>query len=244
MDFILRCYLCKFKINDHYFFLCKRCHFRLSKLNWIFCARCGTEDCYGCEKLKEFENVFSIMSYSSGIPEILVLAKDNNDYNAQLLFYNMFFILTKNYFKELLNKNDYDYIVFPALRRERVLNSNWHPLVFFEEILQSVKMEAILPQNNFTILRPLLLKKSIRQALVPSKMRSEKPVYFKEQKIFFQNSEQMEDGFKKAKRILLVDDVLTSGETSINIKKLLEEKIKCEKWELLTLFRSQQSKKH
>lgn len=241
MNSIFRCYLCMSKINFRFDFLCENCYIRLKTLYWINCARCGIEGCYGCEHLNEFENVFSIMSYSSGIPEILVLAKDRNDYNAQLLFYNMFFVIVKNYLKEFLSKKSYDYIVLPALRRERVLNSNWHPLVFFDDVLKRIKMESINKQNNFNILRPILLKKSLKQAMIPPKKRFYYSKYFKEQKIFFQRLKNEKTKSSNLHRILIIDDVLTTGETALNTKKLVENRINCEKWELLTLFRSYQS---
>ena len=241
MSSILNCYLCISKMNSQLGFLCEKCRVRLNKLIWVNCARCGKDECYGCEQLNAFENVFSIMPYSSGIPEILVLAKDKNDYNAQLLFYNMFFDITKNYVKEILRKESYEYIVLPILRRERILNSYWHPLIFFEEIFQNIKMELINKQNNINILRPMLINKSLRQAMIPSKKRLEYSMKSKNQKVYFKRSENEKVDNDKVNKILLVDDVLTTGETAMRTKKMIEGSVNCEKWGLFTLFRSHQS---
>ena len=155
----MRCYLCLGEGQPNYNFLCQNCFINIKKLYWTNCAGCGADGCYGCENLIEFENIFSIMVYSFGIPEILVLAKDRGDYNAQLLFYNMFFNITVNYLREIFLKEDYNYIVFPVCRRERILTSNWHPLVFFEEVFKKLKAEFISTQKNFNILRPLYIQK-------------------------------------------------------------------------------------
>ena len=81
-----------FKCDESNVFLDNEIIENLEKLKWIYCSRCGNENCFGCDQLNEFNNINCIFSYSSGLPEILVLAKDKNDYNAKLLFYDLFFV--------------------------------------------------------------------------------------------------------------------------------------------------------
>ena len=242
MTSILRCYLC-FNLSKYcHNLLCEKCYHKISKLHWINCVRCGHENCYGCERLIEFDKVFSILPYSSGIPEILVLAKDQNSYNAQLLFYEMFFLRTKNYLKKIIIRENYNCIVLPTLRRERILTSHWHPIIFFDDVLKSIKLDFINKHNSFNILQTHFLKKSLRQALIPSKIRNKCFGDFKEQEIFIQNFANENNCLNDLHGVLILDDVLTTGETSIGIKKILSRDLKCENWGLLTLFRAHQKK--
>lgn len=177
------------------------------------------------------------------MPEILVLAKDKNDYNARLLFYEMFFEITKNYITGILREREYDYIVLPTLRKERVLNSYWHPADFFESVFKLLLTESTNKNHNFKILKPILLKKSLKQALIPSNKRLHFLDNFKYQKIFLDINQINKMDRNIDSRILILDDVLTSGETASNIKKLLEIYLQSTNWDLLTLFRSEQKTK-
>jgi predicted amidophosphoribosyltransferase len=237
----LRCYFCLNDKNLYSNILCNSCFKNLEKLKWIYCSRCGNENCFGCDQLNEFNNINCIFSYSSGLPEILVLAKDKNDYNAKLLFYDLFFIIIKNNILKILLENEYDYIVFPTLRKERILESNWHPTEFFENIFKSIQSEN--GALKYKIIRPILLNKSLKQALIPSKKRSAFSNDLKNQKIFLDKNKIENWDKNNNSKILLLDDVLTTGKTSSNNKKMIAEYFHSDKWDLLTIFRSIQKPK-
>ncbi|APJ02785.1 hypothetical protein [Silvanigrella aquatica] len=237
----MRCYLCvsESKLNDLIF--CHNCEKKLQNILWISCARCGKDSCYGCEELNEFRKVFSLITYSYGIPEILVLAKDYQDYNAQLLFKEMFFNRTKNYLKQLIIHEQYNCILISPLRKERIMSSNWHPFIFFEKILNDLKKELAERQIFFQILTPLLKKKSHRQAMTPSHKRNENSGNKENLEIFFSTADQKKISTEIFHRVLLIDDVLTSGQTAKSIKKVIPFSFEVDNWDLFTLFRSHQS---
>jgi len=238
MNLKSRCYLCLSNDNLYSDFICNICFHNLTKLKWMYCTRCGNDLCYGCDQLNEFKNINSLFSYSSGIPEILVLAKDKNDYNAKLLFKDMFFEITKKYLTEIIKKRNYNYIVFPTLRKERVLNSSWHPIIFFESIFKTIQKEQKEENFKFEFLRPLLLRKSLKQALIPSSKRSTYISNIKNQKLFLDKNKINKMKENNNCKILMLDDVLTTGKTAVLIKKMLEENIQGLEWDLFTLFRS------
>lgn len=241
MSFKLRCYICLSKINCLDEFLCNNCKDKLQLLHWSNCARCGTSHCYGCENLIEFNNVDSLFCYSSGLPEILVLAKDKNDYNMKLLFYKMFFNEIRNYLIKLFQNRIYDYIIMPALRRERILNHIWHPVDIFDDVLMTLKKENL--QFNYYIYRPILLNKIVKQTFIPSNKRLKKTNKIDDQNVFFQSINKKKYNLNSESRILIFDDVLTTGETVLRIKKAFEKNISQGHWDLLTLFRTHQSPK-
>ncbi|MBX9839267.1 MAG: hypothetical protein K2X69_13260, partial [Silvanigrellaceae bacterium] len=91
--------------------------------------------------------------------------------------------------------------------------------------------------------RPILLNKSLKQALIPSKKRSAFSNEFKNQKIFLDKNQIENFDNNNSSKILLLDDVLTTGKTSSNNKKKIAEYLKSDNWDLLTIFRSIQNPK-
>jgi predicted amidophosphoribosyltransferase len=153
----------------------------------------------------------------------------------------LFFEVIKNNILKILLDNEYDYIVFPTLRKERILESSWHPTEFFESIFKSIQAEN--GALKYKIIRPILLNKSLKQALIPSKKRSAFSNEFKNQKIFLDKNQIENFDNNNSSKILLLDDVLTTGKTSSNNKKKIAEYLKSDNWDLLTIFRSIQNPK-
>lgn len=166
-----RCYICSEIIKIKNLYLCDNCFFLIQKQLWENCSRCGVISCEGCSKLAEFENIYCLYGYSCGIPEILVQAKEQSDYNAQLLFSELFSFAIENFFINIFDKNNYDYVVLSSLRKERVLNSSWHPIFLFEKIINCLRKKFSHKYKDIHVVSSLFLEKSNKQAVIPSYIR-------------------------------------------------------------------------
>jgi predicted amidophosphoribosyltransferase len=241
MKFKTICYICHNKINASDALICNDCFDKLTKISWTYCGRCGNHKCYGCDNLKQFSNVINVLIYAHGLPELLVQAKDQNDQNAQYVFNHFFYNIVLEKLKIIMEKFEYNYILLPPLRKERILNSQWHPVIFLENIINT-----ILKSNNFSympqILSPIFNFSFYRQAYVPSKTRILTVNKYNDKKYvkIFTDSD-FNTKKQNVKRILLLDDVLTTGNTLTTVKEKLEENITADFWDVFTIFRAIQS---
>ncbi|KAB8027760.1 hypothetical protein [Fluviispira multicolorata] len=236
-----RCYLCKKKVKNSIKILCESCFSIAQKRECLFCMRCGKMNCLGCEDLFEFSRVMSFYKYCPEFSKILVLAKDNNDCNAQKLFYELFYNPIKNFLQNYIFENKIEYVVLSPLRKERILNSGWHTNIFFQHILESITEN--LKNKNFLIYiyYPHILGSSKKNAIKSKLERRYNYSNLIEQKI----SWHCANGNKKLiwdnnKNLLLLDDVLTTGRTARQLINSIQQVNNNNLWSLFTIFRSPQ----
>ena len=232
-----RCYLCTQKTKYQDALLCTNCFCHFQSYQWLSCARCGYITCLGCENLSAFNKVTSAYTYKDVLANILILSKEDNNLNAQKVFNELFFIPVKNSLLKMILNENYDFIVVSPLRKERIFHGTWHPNIFYDEILQYIYLHE-LPENcRPQILYPYYAHKKKKQSLIPIDRRE------KLEKIGIEliYSNFIPDTLNENRKILLLDDVLTTGETSILCKTLSSQKISNAIWDLFTILRAPQS---
>jgi predicted amidophosphoribosyltransferase len=197
------------------------------------CARCGNLSCSGCEAISEFSQVKSLYLYQDLFANILIHSKENDNINTQKVFEELFFIPLKNSIINFISKEGIDCIVISPLRKERILKSSWHPNLFFEKVILHLMEKEFKEKQELHIFYPHYTKPKRKQSLIPSNIRKEKTVI--ETELLYLNKFVYEN-----KNILLLDDVLTSGESAILCRQLSAEKFPHAKWNLLTILRAPQ----
>lgn len=235
MFFASRCYLCSCRIlnSNNNSLVCHICqNFVLQKL-FSSCARCGVSNCTGCQKMNDFETVESIFYYGAEFSKILVMAKDQHDYIFQKIFYELFYFHFKEFLLHKICKKNYDYIFFAPLRKERVLLSNWHSYQLFLKVCLDIKIES-------DIILPLYMKSVHKQALIPAVKRRFFIANATDNILFFDMKikKHIDLKFCQPKNILLLDDVLTTGQTLTSFKVFLDPIYKEANYNILTLFRT------
>ncbi len=231
------CFVTKYKQNG---FVCESCLINLEQLKCYFCLHCGKKNCLGCKKLSEFNSLHSLYCYSSGLAEILLLAKEQNNIVYRKLFYDLFFTSCEKYLAELFLKEKYQHVILPILKKERILYSSWHPAEFFYDIFTNILMSLDAKNKKNILLQPRFIKKLKKQSLIPKENRIENHIDL------LLGKKIVDPGFLKntesyvGKKILLLDDVLTTGQTAIMMKKSLEIFFINSDWHFFSLLRSPQ----
>lgn len=235
-----RCFLCFVTNHKQKGFVCDKCLVSLEQLKCYFCLRCGKKNCLGCHKISEFQSLYSLYSYSSGLAEILLLAKEQNNFVYRKLFYDLFFASCKKYLTTLFFKEKYHHVILPILKKERILYSSWHPAEFFYDVFVNI-LKNLDEENKKTILlQPRFIKKLKKQSLLPKKSRNETSITAQLKKNMLDTQFLQNVEIFAGKKILILDDVLTTGQTAIMMKKNLEMFfIDCE-WHFFSLLRSPQ----
>lgn len=243
MKILKRCFICfrtKYNLNG---FACESCLSKLDNLRFYSCIRCGLDNCLGCQKLIEFKKVFTLYIYSNGIPELLLLAKESNNAFYINLFNNLFYLECKNFLSNLTINYKYNYIILPVLKQERILNSSWHPTNLFYDIFTEIFAEIKefrFDTNNIVLLPSQFTKKLKKQSLVPKKNRDHNYKDFELKNIYFDLKLLKNFDSKISNKILILDDVLTSGQTALMMQKYFSNFFPSTEWHFFSLFRSPQ----
>ncbi len=236
-----RCYLCREKILKLAKIICPECYDNAQKLVFLFCLRCGLSQCVGCDILPDFSRVISLYPYCPQFSKILVLAKDNNDYNAQQIFYELFYASTKNFLEYYIIQNEIECIILSPLRKDRIVNSAWHTNIFFHEIINSIKKDFSKIYYKLSVFYPHIINYTDKISVQNKIERINSTKKLKNLNInWFCLSENKKFNYRDFKKILFIDDVLTTGNTMKNFINSLPDKKMESSWELFTLFRSPQ----
>lgn len=237
---IKRCFLC-FQTNyKNKEIICEKCYEKLEQLRCFFCLHCGKKECLGCGKLSIFKTLHSLYAYTGGLSEIVVLAKEENSYVYKKLFYALFFQTCKNYLRNLIQKENFQYVILPIMKKERILNSYWHPAMFFSEIILSIFHDLSLDESKIILLHPWFSKKLEKQALIPRMSRSKMSNLQLTKDIQINDKIISRTIYSGNRKILLLDDILTSGQTALLMKKSLERYFFDCEWHFFSILRSPQ----
>lgn len=215
MKFINPCFICLKQKQNPDLMLCSECVAQFDKYKFYSCPRCSYFDCTGCSKLNEFRTIFCLYTYNNQFSKIIVNAKDKFNLNYKTIFYEIFYEPVKKLFLDIFTHHKYDYILLAPYKKERIFYGLWHPNLLFEKILNEIKIQSEL---NFEIISPHF--QNVRKT-----------------EIFISNNFTQKISHPK---ILLCDDVLTTGKTAILTQKAGQEIFKNVTWDLLTIFRAPQ----
>jgi len=203
-------------INDY-------CHTRV----WHGCSRCGATECVACTNLLEFNKIKSLLYYDDIVSTILTNAKDKQDINYINLFNKAFIPYFSIYLTTMLKNTKYDVIIFAPIRKERVKNGDWHTTYSLQKATKKIclklKLDIIIEQ---------FIINSAKKALQTREEREKKSL------LMSTDLNYKKEEFLDKKRILFIDDVLTSGSSALECYYHKHDKYKEYIWDILTLFRS------
>jgi len=232
-----RCYLCVSEKTENNCFVCLSCFARLQSLRWEGCSRCGLRHCQNCSGLKTFSKIESLYSYQAPFSTILDLAKSKYDQNAQKAFFDLFFVPTKRFFIKLFQEKQYSHVILSPLRKERLFFSSWHTNVFYEQLLLQLKEE--LQWDHVNLISLHFLSQRQKQALIPSSERKKFDGLSGKNKIYISHLKKYDQDINH-QNILLLDDVLTTGQTAFLCQQSCQPHFQNCSWDLFTLFRTPQ----
>lgn len=207
----------------------------MQELRWTDCPRCGVKQCEGCSELSQFERVEAAYTYRDPLAEILIQAKDKLNISAQKLFFDVFFIPIKQILVPLIHQKRYTHVIFSPLRKERILFSSWHSHFLYEELFNSILKQKLLFSPP-KILMPSFTHKRPKQATIPTERR-QRPIK-QSSPLFFHNQKPE---LTPDSRVLLLDDVLTTGQTALFCKESCDEMFTPCSWDFFALLRAPRS---
>lgn len=184
--------------------------------------------------MPQFDHVEAAYTYCDPLAEILVQAKDKLNLNAQKLLFELFFIPIKKSLVALVNQRRYTHIIFSPLRKERILFSSWHSHFFYEELMSFILKQGLFLSSP-QVLMPSFTHKKPKQATVPVAQREKpkqgNPLFFHNQKVHLTPNSH----------VLLLDDVLTTGQTATLCKEICDEMFVPCPWDCFVLLRAPRS---
>jgi len=208
------CFLCLRAKEYKERMVCSTCYSSFENYKFYSCPRCSKFSCSGCYALKEFESIYCLYTYNTVFSKIIVNAKDKFNINFQKLFEELFYIPIKEFLLEILLHKSYDAIILSPYRKTRIYHGYWHPNIFFEKIFAKISREI-----QFTKF----------PNIYSTHYKNKQEVYWK-----YTTTKS------KKQTLLVCDDVLTSGKSSLRCNTALSKYFIDSQWDLFTIFRSPQ----
>ena len=208
-----KCIFCGERINEKDVSYCKKCYYKIPILNDTVCLICGRElysdngyrICTTCQKHKmHFDINYPCFIYEGNIKESILKYK----FAGQMWYYKQ---LSNFIYENIKNKiKNIDYIVYPPTNKN----------TFGKRGYNHVELMAVEIGKKFNIkvIKNAIykIKDNEKQSLMSASMR------FKNVKGVFKVKEKYEY-LLKDKRILFIDDVLTTGATADECAKILKK---------------------
>lgn len=226
------CFICK---NKQLFTVCLGCYQGLLDKRYLGCARCGSNSCSYCSSLISFSSVTSLFSFQGEMANLVNSAKNRKELWAQMLFTALF----KTIFTSEVRKFSADLIVYAPVRVRRLQTSPWHPIFEMQHWIN--KTDSQIPKLcGYLVENTRQSSRSSEERFFEMKNDTvKKPIFYS-----WEETKQLQE--KKTKKILLIDDVLTTGQSVSAVRKKCQEEFALpedSQWHLFTLFRTPQAKK-
>lgn len=190
---------------------------------WHGCPRCGAGHCPGCTHLPEFGRVESLLAFRGKAAEIVHSAKYQQWSPAILLLEALLVSALRVTLARIIREEDISHVFFAPLRRNRLLEGTWHPLLLIDHALES------LPSPHVTkVFSGTDQKQS--QASTPRADRLRHPS--RAGRIRFSTLP------RHAVRALFVDDILTTGSSLRNLHAAATQTCTLESATVFTIFRT------
>ena len=216
---------------------CFSCYLLLQKLRFLGCVSCGSQnaDHPPCGVLyPEIDASFSIYSFQEPLSSLLNLAKNENIPDAVHFLEDFLYVVLRYELVELVKKYSYDTIVLAPLTQKRIFQYNWHPLFLTEKIIKSVINNQ--DNNVFCVDN----KKKTKQSRLTLLERKSQRISFENSVLEIKLKERLKEGKSQISKVLIIDDVMTSGQTLQQLGSFIKYFTPVEFVHTFTIFRTPQ----
>lgn len=214
----LNCISCNIPIDEqNYLSMCKKCYNQLEYVKEI-CNKCGRSGrgssiCFECEKEKyHFDQIFSVLEYNTFIHGIIYRLK----YGQEGYLSEMFAKISSDFILE--NDIYFDFITGVPISKKREKFRGFNQSYLIAERIDGEKFVELLIRNKET--------KFLSELKRVERFLEVKNAFSIDEKVLDDIITRFyEKGDAEKIRILIVDDIVTSGATLNEMAKLLKEKL-------------------
>lgn len=215
----LNCISCNIPIDEeNYLSMCKKCYTNLEYIKEI-CTKCGRSSsgssiCFECDKEKYyFDKIFSVLEYNNFIHGIIYRLK----YGQEGHLSELFATLSRDFILE--NNIEFDFITGVPISKKREKFRGFNQSYLIAERIDKEKFVELFVRNKETKFLSEL-KRVERFLEVKNAFLIDEEVLDKMIEKFYKR-----DDCREIIKILIVDDIVTSGATLNEMSKLLKEKL-------------------
>lgn len=203
--------------------ICPTCTRALQRYTFLGCPRCGRDSCSGCAKLHDFRKVESLFQLHKANANLLVDAKDRQADTAIQILKAVFLPPFVKRCEQIIASYDIKIVIFSPLRVTRFFTGGWHLMLELYAYLDE--------RTEARCIFPLSLHQ--RQSLIARHARGR--VQGNEN---YHLDTQIPE-IMASQNVLVVDDVLTTGDTASKTRESFEQCFPDSSWIFLSAFRTQ-----
>lgn len=178
-----------------------------------------------CSQLFSFDSIHSIFQYSGLHRELLLRAKEAQEWVAIRSFYGVYSNIIKSELRRIIDHEKISFVVLPRLSLRRVSNLQWHPIDFWIDALSAINDFRGSPEK--IIIFSQTPWPARRRAYMKSEQRFKESYASSQYNSSFEKSickgSPLKVDQKRDFSLLFVDDVLTSGGSLLRELEFLKE---------------------